>query len=166
MDAQAIYYALAVLLVVIGLLGIVLPALPGVPLMFAGMLLAAWAGDFQRIGTTTLAILGVLTALSLVADFWATAVGAKRVGASRMAIVGAVAGTFVGMFFGLPGILAGPFAGALVGELASRRRMGREDIGQATKIGFGTWLGIAFGIALKLMLAFAMIATFAWAWFT
>ncbi len=166
MEAQAIFYAIAALLVVVGLLGIVLPALPGIPLMFAGMLLAAWAGDFQRIGVVPLSVLGVLTALSLLADFWATAVGAKRVGASRTAIVGAVAGTFIGMFFGLPGIFAGPFVGALAGELLARRAISREDLGQATRVGFGTWLGIALGIALKLMLAFAMIAVFALAWFT
>lgn len=165
MEVQSIYYALAALLVLVGVLGTILPALPGLPLVFGGMLLAAWADGFERIGVTTVAILGALTALSLLIDFWATAVGAKRVGASRMAVAGAVLGTFAGIFFGPVGLFVGPFAGALLGELWAGRGVDRRRIGHATKVGFGTWLGIVFGIALKLMLAFAMIGIFAWAWF-
>lgn len=164
MEAQTALYFLAVLLVVIGLAGTVLPALPGLPLMFAGMLLAAWVGDFQQIGIATVVVLGLLTLLSLGIDFWATAVGAKRVGASRKAVLGAVAGTVVGLFFGPIGIFVGPFAGALAGELVHRRKLGRGDLGDAARIGFGTWLGIVFGVALKLTLAFAMIGLFVLAW--
>jgi uncharacterized protein len=166
MEAQSIYYAIAVLLVVAGLLGTILPALPGLPLVFAGMLLAAWAGGFEQISVTTVVVLGALTAVSLLVDFWATAIGAKRVGASRTAIVGAVLGTFAGLFFGPLGLFAGPFVGALLGELLARRGIDRARLGHATRVGIGTWIGIVFGIALKLMLAFAMIGIFAWAWFT
>jgi len=164
MDAQPILYAIAALLVIVGLLGTILPALPGLPLMFAGMLLGAWAGGFEHVGVGTIVALGALTALSLVIDFWATAVGARRVGASRTALFGAVIGTFAGLFFGLPGLFAGPFVGALVGELMAQRRIGRQQLGHATRVGFGTWLGIALGTALKLMLAFAMIGIFVLAW--
>ena len=164
MEMQTALYFLAVLLIVIGLAGTVLPALPGLPLMFAGMLLAAWVGDFQQIGIATVVLLGLLTLLSLGIDFWATAVGAKRVGASRKAIVGAVIGTVAGLFFGPIGIFVGPFAGALAGELLHRRRMGRSDLGDAARIGFGTWLGVVFGVVLKLTLAFAMIGLFLFAW--
>ena len=160
MQAQSLYYFLAVVMVVLGLLGTVLPAIPGLPLIFGGMLLAAWAGDFQQIGIATIAVLGVLTLLSLAIDFWATAVGAKRVGASGKAVAGAVLGTVVGLFFGPVGLFAGPFAGALAGELLHRRRLGRGDLGHAAKVGFGTWLGIVFGVVLKLTLAFAMIGLF------
>jgi uncharacterized protein len=166
MEPQSIYYAIAVLLVAVGVLGVLLPALPGLPLVSAGMLLAAWADGFERIGTGTLVALGALTALSLLIDFWATAIGAKRVGASRTAIAGAVAGTFAGLFFGPIGLFAGPFIGALLGELWARRGTDRARLGHATKVGVGTWIGIVFGVALKLMLAFAMICIFAWAWFT
>lgn len=166
MDATALWYAIAVLLVIVGLLGTILPALPGLPLVFAGMLLAAWVDGFEQVSVTVVAVLGVLTVLSLLIDFWATAVGAKRVGASRSAIVGAVIGTFAGLLFGILGLFAGPFIGALLGELWARRGINRTHIGQATKVGFGTWLGIVFGTALKLMLAFAMIGIFALAWFT
>jgi uncharacterized protein YqgC (DUF456 family) len=157
-------YVLAALLVVVGLIGIVLPALPGLPLVFAGMLLAAWADGFEHIGAVTLVVLGVLTLLSLAVDFWATAAGAKRVGASRLALVGAVIGTLVGLLFAPIGLFAGPFAGAALGELLHLRRIDYRVLGQATRVGFGTWFGIVFGVALKLMLACAMLGLFALAW--
>ena len=103
-----------------------------------------------------LVVLGLLTLFSLGIDLWATAHGAKRVGASRLAIVGAMLGTLGGLLFGPIGLLAGPFAGALAGELLHRRSLNREHLGQAAKIGFGTWFGIVLGTALKLALAFAM----------
>lgn len=164
MNPTSLYYLIAVILVVIGLIGTVLPTLPGLPLVFAGMLLAAWAGGFEQVGILMLVVLGILTLVSLAVDFWATALGAKRVGASRKAIIGAVLGTFAGLFFGPLGLLFGPFVGALAGELLHRRRLGGSDLGDAAKIGFGTWLGILFGVALKLGLAFAMLGLFALAW--
>ena len=160
MEIQSLYYALAVILILVGIAGVILPALPGLPLVFAGMLLAAWAGDFQQIGWVTLVVLGLLTLLSVGVDFFATLVGAKRVGASKKALLGAVVGTFAGLFFGPIGLFAGPFAGALLGELWHGR-----EIGQAAKVGLGTWLGILLGTVLKLGLAFAMLGLFAFAWF-
>jgi uncharacterized protein len=160
LELQSLYYVLAVILVLVGFAGVILPALPGLPLVFAGMLLAAWAGDFQQIGWVTLVVLGLLTLLSVGVDFFATLVGAKRVGASRKALLGAVLGTFAGLFFGPIGLFAGPFVGALLGELWHGR-----EIGQAAKVGLGTWLGILLGTVLKLGLAFAMLGLFAFAWF-
>ncbi|MGN6513777.1 MAG: DUF456 domain-containing protein [Lysobacteraceae bacterium] len=162
---MTLLYVIAAVLVLVGVAGIVLPALPGVPLVFAGMLLAAWADGFHRIGAATLVVLGALTLLSLGADFWATAVGAKRVGASRLAIAGALLGMLAGFWFGPIGLFAGPFAGAALGELVTLRRLDGDGLGRATRVGFGTWLGIVLGVALKLMLAFAMLGLFAWAWF-
>lgn len=164
MDLTTLYYLIAAVLGLVGLAGTVLPALPGLPLVFAGMLLAAWAGGFQQVGVPMLVLLGALTLVSVVVDFWATALGAKRVGASRMAIWGAMLGTFAGLFFGPVGLLFGPFLGALVGELLDRRSVAGADLGDAAKIGLGTWLGILFGVVLKLGLAFAMLGLFALAW--
>ena len=164
MDANTIYYVIAAILALVGLAGIVLPAIPGLPLVFCGMLVAAWADGFTRIGIATLVVLAVLTVLSMAVDFWAAALGAKRVGASRSAIIGALLGTFAGIFFGPVGLFAGPFLGAVLGELLHGRRLDGARIGQATRVGIGTWLGIVFGVALKLMLAFAMIGLFAWSW--
>ena len=160
MDPQVLWYVLAAVFVAVGLAGIVLPALPGLPLVFVGMVIAAWADGFEQVGAVTLTVLGLLTVVSLVVDFLATALGAKRVGASRMALLGAVIGTFAGLFFGIIGLFVGPFAGALVGELLHGR-----EVGQAAKVGLGTWLGIVLGVVLKLGLAFAMLGLFAFAWF-
>jgi uncharacterized protein len=160
MDPALFWYTLAAVLVLVGLAGVILPALPGLPLVFAGMLLAAWADDFERIGVVTLVVLGLLTVLSVVADFVATAAGAKRVGAGPAAVWGAALGTLVGIFFGPLGLLAGPFLGALLGELWHTRALRR-----ATHVGLATWLGLLLGIVLKLALAFAMLGLFVLAWF-
>ncbi|TCZ88981.1 DUF456 domain-containing protein [Lysobacter sp. N42] len=163
-DPDTLWYLLSALLVLVGIAGTVLPALPGVPLVFAGMLLAAWAGDFQQVGWPVLVVLGLLTLLSFGIDFLATAMGAKRVGASRLALLGAVIGTFAGLLMGLLGVFIGPFVGALLGELAHRRALGREDMGHATRVGMGTWMGIVLGTVLKLGLVFAMLGLFALSW--
>lgn len=160
MTLQAVLYVIAALMMVIGVAGIVLPVLPGLPLTFAGMLLAAWTGDFQQVGWVTLTVLGVLTALSVGVDVLSTALGAQRVGASRKAIIGSVIGTFAGLFFMPIGIFVGPFAGALVGELMHGR-----ELRQATKVGMATWIGLVIGMVLKVGLAFAMLALFFVAWF-
>lgn len=164
MELTGLAYVLSALLVIVGIAGVVLPALPGLPLVFAGMLLAAWADGFERVGAISLVALGALTAVSFVVDFWATAVGAQRVGASRLALVGAVVGTVVGLFFGLPGLFAGPFVGAALGELGSRRNLRPAGLGHAARVGLGTWVGIALGVALKLALTVLMLAIFALAW--
>ena len=112
MSADTWMWLLAALLVAIGVAGSVLPALPGVPLVFAGLVVAAWADDFQKVGWFVLSLLALLTVLSFLIDLAATALGAKRVGATRLAVIGAALGTVLGIFLGLPGLLLGPFAGA------------------------------------------------------
>lgn len=158
--ATLLLWILAVALVLAGLAGAVLPAMPGVPLVFAGLWLAAWIDDYSRVGAITLAILGVLTVLAFVVDFVATALGAKRVGASRQAIAGAAIGTVVGVFFGLPGLLIGPFAGAVLGEMSVR-----NDLERAARVGAATWLGLLFGTLVKLALSLAMVGVFLTAYF-
>lgn len=160
MKLQTLLYVLAALMMVIGAAGVVLPVLPGLPLAFAGMLLAAWAGGFEQVGWITLTVLGLLTALSVLVDFLATALGAQRVGASRKAVIGSIIGTFAGLLFLPIGIFVGPFAGALIGEMLHGR-----DLGQATKVGMATWLGLVLGMVLKVGLAFTMLALFLVAWF-
>ncbi|QSX78196.1 DUF456 domain-containing protein [Agrilutibacter solisilvae] len=164
MTPETVFYVLAVVMMLVGIVGTILPALPGLPLVFAGMLLAAWAGDFQEVGGWTIAALAVLTLLSLGIDFLATMMGAKRVGASKPALVGAVIGTFAGLAFGLVGVFIGPFVGALIGELFWLRGVGGQELGKATKVGLGTWLGIVVGTVLKMGLAFVMVGVFVIAW--
>jgi uncharacterized protein len=153
-------FVLAGLLVFTGLAGSILPALPGVPLVFGGLLLAAWADDFQRVSWVVLVILGLMTVLSFAIDFAATAMGAKRVGASKLAIVGALIGTLGGFVLGLPGLIFGPFVGAVTGEMLTHGEMQR-----ATRAGFATWVGLVFGTLTKLALVFTMLGIFAFAWF-
>ena len=150
-----VLWILAVILVLAGITGIVLPTVPGIPLMFFGFLIAAWIDNFQRVGWITLTVLGILTLLSLGIDFLAASVGAKHLGASRLAIIGALVGTFIGLFLGFVGIVVGPFIGAVAGEYVSRR-----DWIEAGKVGFGTWLGLILGTAVKLGLAFTMLGIF------
>ena len=143
------------MLVIVGLAGTLLPALPGVPFVFGGLLVAAWIDDYQRIGWPTLAILAFLAALAIGVDLLASVLGAKRVGASKLALLGAVIGGVAGIFFGLIGIFIFPFVGAVIGELIARREMG-----QAAKVGLATWLGLLFGALAKLALALTMIGVF------
>jgi uncharacterized protein YqgC (DUF456 family) len=160
MSASTGLWLLAALLVVGGLAGSVLPALPGVPLVFAGLVVGAWADDFQRVSWLTLTLLGILTIASFAIDLAATALGAKRVGATKLAVAGAMLGTLGGALLGIPGLILGPFAGAVAGEMLSHGRMQ-----QATRAGFATWMGLIFGTLAKLALVFAMLGVFAVAYF-
>jgi uncharacterized protein YqgC (DUF456 family) len=150
-----VWWVLAILLMVAGVVGTFVPAIPGVPLVFAGMLAGAWIDHFTRVGAITLAILGALTVLALAIDFAATVLGAKRAGASRLALIGAAVGTVVGLFFGLPGLLLGPFVGAVVGELMARRSL--ED---AARVGIATWLGLLVATIARLAILCTMIGIF------
>ena len=149
-------WILAAVLVVIGLLGVVLPALPGAPLVLAGLVAGAAADDFAYVGPWALVGLGVLAALSYAADFVAGAFGAQRFGASKRAIAGAVMGALAGLFFGIPGVLLGPFVGAVLGEMSDH-----GDLRKAGRAGLGATLGLALGAAAKVSLMFAMLAIFA-----
>ena len=154
----------AAALILIGLAGTILPALPGAVFVFAGIALGAWIDDFTRVPVWLVVVCAVLTVIAWAVDYFAAVAGAKRAGASRLAIVGAMIGTLGGLVFGPFGLLVGPFAGALAGELLHRRSLQREHLGHAARVGFGTWFGIALGTALKLALAFAMLGLFALAW--
>jgi uncharacterized protein len=152
---ELLLWILAAVCVAVGILGVVLPALPGAPLVWLGLLFAAWAEGFTRVSGWTLAFLAVLAISTLVIDVVASAAGAKRVKASGWAIAGAVVGTVVGLFFGLPGLVLGPFVGAVAGELAARR--GWRTAG---KVGVATTLGLLLGIAAKTAVVFAMLGVF------
>ncbi len=155
-----VLWIFAVLLSAVGLLGLVLPVLPGAPLLFVGLLLGAWADDFAYVGAQTLIALGVMALLTYLVDFAATALSAKQFGASNRAIAGAVLGGLVGVIFGLPGLLLGPFVGAVAGELSAQRTL--KTAGRA---GLGASLGLALGAAAKLALGFGMIGLFLFARF-
>ena len=162
MDASVLWWALSALLIALGLAGTVLPALPGTAFILGGILLGAWIDDFQRVGTGALVAVGVLALLSWVLDYVAGLLGAKKVGASRLALVGAAVGTVLGLFMGLVGVLFMPLVGAALGEaIARRREADRAGAGrQAVKVGVATWLGMMAGMLAKVVLAFVMIGIF------
>lgn len=155
MDSIFVFWLIAVLLVLAGLAGLILPAIPGAPLIFLGLIVAAWADDFAYVGPWTIAVLAVLTLLSLGVDLWATVFGAKKFGASKRALVGAAVGALAGLFLGVPGVLFGPFIGAVLGEISARK-----NLEQATRAGFGATLGLVLGAAVKLALGLTMIGLF------
>jgi uncharacterized protein YqgC (DUF456 family) len=148
-------WVVAVLLVIVGAVGTVLPALPGVPLIFAGVLLAAWAEDFQRIGGWTLGVLAVLALVGLVVDYVAASMSAQRAGASRQGIIGAAIGTVAGIFTGLIGLVFMPLVGAAIGEFIAHR-----DALRAGRVGVATWIGLLIATAIKIAVAFTMIGVF------
>jgi uncharacterized protein YqgC (DUF456 family) len=158
--SAAILWALAIVLMVVGAAGIVLPAVPGVPLLFLGMLAGAAADGFARIGWITLSVLGLLTLATFAVEFAASALGAKRAGASKLAIWGAIIGTLAGVFFGIPGIVLGPFIGAVAGEVLVHGRLK-----QAGRVGIATWLGLLLGTIGKIAIACTMTGLFALAYF-
>jgi uncharacterized protein YqgC (DUF456 family) len=152
---SVLLWILGVALVGVGLAGIIFPALPGTVLIFAGLLIAAWADGFTRVGVWTLLLIGVIGVLSYTVDFVAAGLGAKHVGASPRAVVGAALGTLLGLPLGLPGVIFGPLAGAMLGEWSAHR-----DLGRAAHVGIASWIGFLIGTAVKVALAFMMIAIF------
>lgn len=157
-------WLLAGVLIVVGMAGTVLPALPGVVFVFGGMALGAWIDDFARVSGWTMALIGALGVLALVTDFVAGLLGAQKVGASRAALWGAAIGTVVGVFTGLFGLLFMPLVGAAAGEAwAQRERLRGGDLavgGHVTRVGVATWIGTLVGTVVKLALAFVMVGVF------
>jgi len=151
----AVLWLVAGLLMLVGLVGTALPALPGIPLIFGGIVLAAWIDDFQRIGGWLLGGLAVLAVIGIAIDYLAAAVSARRVGASRQGIIGAALGTIAGVFTGLWGLVFMPLFGAAIGEYLAQR-----DALRAGKVGLATWLGLLVGTVAKVAIAFTMIGVF------
>lgn len=151
----ALLWIACVALIVVGLAGTVLPALPGTAFVLAGTVLGAWIDDFARVGAGTLAVLTLLAVVAWVLDYVASLLGAKKAGASPQALVGAAIGTVAGLLLGLIGVLFLPLVGAAIGEYLARR-----DHGQAMKVGVATWLGLLAGMLAKVVIAFVMVGVF------
>jgi uncharacterized protein YqgC (DUF456 family) len=145
-------WILAVVLIVVGVAGTFLPALPGIPLIFGGVLLAAWIDDFQRISGWAIGVLAVLALIGIAVDYVAAALSARRIGASRQGIIGAAIGTVAGIFTGLWGLVFMPLVGAAIGEY-----LAHQDALRAGKVGIATWFGLLIGTAVKIAVAFTMI---------
>jgi uncharacterized protein YqgC (DUF456 family) len=154
-DQSLILWIIGAVFTVAGLAGLLLPMIPGAPLLFLGLLFGAWAESFQYIGVWTLLALAGMAGLTYVVEFVASILGVKKFGGSRRAMAGAALGGVIGLFLGVPGILLGPFVGAVIGELSLQR-----TLDQASRAGFGTVVGLAIGVAGKLAIGIAMIGLF------
>ena len=145
------------LLMLAGLVGAIVPLLPGAPLIFAGALLYAVATDFTPIGAGRLAILAALGVLAWGLEHVAGVVGARRAGGSRAAVVGATLGLLVGVMVAPIGLLLGPLIGAIAGELLAGRAPG-----PSVRTGVGAALGVLTGVVAHFALALVMVALFVW----
>lgn len=151
---------LVAVLFVTGLVGSVIPWVPGPLLILAGALVWAVATEFATLGAGRLAILAALAALTFVLDFAVTALGARYYGASRWGVVGAIAGAIVGLFFGPLGLIFGGAVGAVVAEV-----MTGSGLGGGVRSGLGALLGLLAGFVADLVVALTMIGLFLyWAW--
>ncbi|HEY0563889.1 MAG TPA: DUF456 domain-containing protein [Methylophilus sp.] len=150
----------AVALIVIGFLGILLPALPGVPMVFLGLFLIAWQDQFAKVSILTISIIGALALIAFVLDFAVSFITTKKVGASKQALWGLAIGALIGLFFGVFGIFFGAAIGALVGEFLAHR-----DLSRATNVGLAAGLGVVLAVIVKLLLAMIMVGLFAYAYY-
>ena len=148
-------WILCAALILVGLVGTVLPVLPGTMLVWGGIVLGAWIDDFTRVSMTTVVVVSVLAVLAWGLDYVAGLMGAKKAGASKQARIGAAAGTVLGLFMGFVGVLFMPLVGAAVGEY-----LAQKDQTRAVKVGVATWIGIMVGLIAKVVLAFIMVGIF------
>jgi uncharacterized protein len=156
---NSLLYATAAALILVGLVGAIVPALPGIPLIFGGIWLIAGVDSYHHLGPWWLLGIAVVGAIGLTLDLLAGALGAQRVGASKQAVWGALVGTVIGLFFGLPGLLLGPFVGAVLGELAAG-----NSVLRSTHVGVSAWFGLVFGTIMKLVSSLMMVALFGAGW--
>ncbi|MGH9462538.1 MAG: DUF456 domain-containing protein [Vicinamibacteria bacterium] len=154
---MAAIYILVGFLMLAGLLGSFLPAIPGTPLIVLGALVYAFFTDFDTVGLKELLILGGISMLAFILDYTAGALGVKKFGGSWWGAVGALVGAVTGFFFGPLGLVLGPIVGALIGELLRGRQL-RTSVRSA----FGTIVGMLLGTVAKLSLALVMIGLFLW----
>jgi uncharacterized protein YqgC (DUF456 family) len=152
-------YVIASALIAVGLVGAIVPTLPGIPLIFGGIWLIAGVDHYRHVGLWWLLGIASIGAVGLTLDLLAGALGAKRVGASKQAVAGALAGTVIGLFFGLPGLLLGPFVGAVLGELAAG-----NSVLRSTQVGVSAWIGLIFGTIIKLVSSLMMVVLFGAVW--
>ena len=145
------------ILMLAGLVGAIVPLLPGAPLIFAGALVYAIATDFAPVGTGRLAILAAVGVLAWTLEHVAGVVGARSAGGGRAAVIGATVGLFIGVLVAPIGLLLGPIIGAIAGELLA----GREPR-TSVRTGIGAALGVLTGVVAHFALALVMVGLFVW----
>jgi uncharacterized protein YqgC (DUF456 family) len=138
---------LGTICIIVGILGSLLPVLPGPPISYAGLLLLHFT-RFAQFGTRFLLMFGVLTVVVAVLDYVVPVWGTKKFGGSRYGTWGAAIGVLIGIFFGPPGIIIGPFLGAVLGEILYGKKSN-----EAFRAGFGSFIGFITGVIMKLILS-------------
>ncbi len=152
---EVLWWTITFLLMIGGIIGSIVPFLPGPTIVFAGAVLHKLMLPEQSVGWWTIGVIAFLLVASYVIDFISGAAGAKYFGASRWGAIGGILGATVGIFFGLPGIFIGPLVGALLFELLAGKK-----ILPAGKSGFGTLVGTTAGIILKVVISIVMVLAF------
>ena len=153
---EPLWWLITIVLFALGLIGAVIPILPGTTIIFAAAVIhRIMLGPEKSVGWRTLAILFVLTLLTYAIDFLSGYYGAKYFGATKWGMFGAMLGALVGIFFGFIGLFVGPVIGAIVGEFIAGKEL--VDAGRA---GWGSFLGSVAGMMGKLAIALAMIVLF------
>jgi uncharacterized protein YqgC (DUF456 family) len=150
---EVLLLVLGVCVVVVGVVCLALPLVPGVAIIFTGIVLVAWADDFTRIGPVMLGLLFVLTVVAMIADNVAGMFGARRAGASGWGVFGAGVGALIGLPFGLPGVILGPAVGALALEY-----MKNPDLARAGKAGLGGLLGYVLAVVAKAVFGLTLVS--------
>ena len=150
MNAMLLLLGLA--LVVLGVVGLVAPLLPGVAFIYLGVVAIAWADDFTRIGPLMLFVMLGVTIVAMVADYLAALLGARKAGASAWGVFGAGVGALAGLFLGLPGVILGPAVGALAFEYVRN-----PDAKKAMRAGVGGLVGFILGVVAKAFFGFLLI---------
>jgi len=153
--STTLLWILSTALIVVGIAGTVLPALPGTLFVLAGIVLAAWIDGFTRVGVAVVAIVAVLAVIAWLLDYVAGMLGASKAGASRQALIGAAIGTLAGLFLGFIGVLFMPLVGAAIGQYIADR-----DRRRAVKVGVSTWLGMMAGMVAKVVISFIMVGVY------
>ena len=136
---------LAFLFMLIGIIGCIVPGLPGTPIAYAGLWIAQ-ASDRIDFSGQFLLVWGIVVVIISVLDYIVPAWGTKHYGGSRWGVWGSTLGVIIGLFFGAVGVILGPLVGAILGELISGKQLN-----QALKAGWGSFIGILFGTILKLI---------------
>jgi uncharacterized protein YqgC (DUF456 family) len=149
-------WTLTIFLLVTGLLGTVLPLLPGPVIIFVGGVLHTFLRPESAMSWWGIGVMALLLALSFVVDFASGALGTKHFGGSRWGVTGVVIGGLVGLFFGLPGLIIGPVVGGFLGE----RYVARKEFHPALRATWGTVVGTTVGMVVRVGISVAMIAVF------
>jgi uncharacterized protein YqgC (DUF456 family) len=140
-----------IILMIIGLIGCIVPVIPGTPLSFVGLLLLHFSSKIE-FSVFFLVVMGILTILSSIFDNLLPALSVKKSGGSKKAVSGVIIGVLTGFFFMPWGIIIFPFLGALIAELLSKK-----NFGTALKSSFGAFIGFIVGVALKITVASVML---------